>query len=105
MLRMQTAARPDWEKRVSDQGLVFHTTDEGPYWNEGVYYEFTAAQIDVIEAATNELHELCLDEVQHVIQHRRYAQLSIPEVVIPMIEKSWEEEWPSRFPPSTATIR
>jgi glutathionylspermidine synthase len=97
MLRMRTAPRPDWQQRVSEQGLIFHTSDEGQYWNEGVYYEFTAAQIDVLEAATNELHELCLDAVEHVIQHRRYAQLHIPEIVIPMIERSWEEEWPSIY--------
>jgi glutathionylspermidine synthase len=97
MKRMTTTARAEWEKRVEEQGLIFHTTDEGRYWHEGVYYEFTAAQIDVLEAATNELHEMCLDAVQHVIDRRRYAELHIPEVAIPMIERSWEEEWPSIY--------
>jgi glutathionylspermidine synthase len=51
----------------------------------------------VLEAATNSLHALCLEAVQHVIDHKRYAELFIPEIAIPMIEKSWEEELPSIY--------
>jgi glutathionylspermidine synthase len=97
MRRMTTAARPEWEQRVAQQGLLFHTGHEGRYWNEGVYYEFTASQVDVLEAATNELHELCLDAVQYVIDRKLYALLHIPEIAIPMIERSWEESWPSIY--------
>lgn len=97
MKRVATTERIDWQHRVPSQGLTFHTPPAGPYWNEGAYYEFTAAQVDVLEAATNTLHELCLEAVQHVIDHKRYAELCIPAIAIPMIERSWEEELPSIY--------
>ena len=73
MRRLAVAHRDGWRARVEEQGLLFHHIkgEAGAYWGEGSCYEFTVAEIDAIEAATDELHARCLDAVQHVIAHKR----------------------------------
>ena len=91
MERLLIEPRPDWRAKVEKLGLLFHTAEE-PYWDESVCYRFTAGEIDVLEAATNELHRLCLEAVQHVIDRRLFARFRIPESYVPLILNSWERE-------------
>lgn len=103
MQRHAIAPRADWRQKVEALGLVFHGGDAAagsgadPYWNEGAYYSFTVEDVDRIERATNELHERCLDAVQHVIDARLYGRLGIPPHAVRAIERSWEEEPPSIY--------
>src|SRR5689334_1883447 len=96
MRRNTCSPRRDWERKVEEVGLSWHTGST-PYWNESAYYEFSAREVDVIEAATNNLHGLCLKAVQHVIDNKLYARLGIPEMAVPLIEGSWEAEPPSIY--------
>lgn len=96
MKRISMIPRPDWEKTVEEQGLLFHSAS-GKYWSEEACYEFTDVQIDELERVTNELHEMCIAAAGEVIDNKRYAELKIPEHAIPIIEKSWEEEPPSLY--------
>jgi glutathionylspermidine synthase len=50
MRRYNIQPRENWAKTVESQGFHFHSVDEEPYWDESVYYLFTAAQIDTLEA-------------------------------------------------------
>lgn len=97
MLRKNITPRDDWRKTVESQGFLFHTTEEGPYWDESVYYEFNANQVDVLEEATNDLHAICLEAVQNVIDNKRYSELQIPSHAIPLIENSWNNETPAIY--------
>ncbi|MCX6627501.1 MAG: glutathionylspermidine synthase family protein, partial [Candidatus Solibacter sp.] len=54
MRRIAATPRPDWQRKVEEAGLTWHTGEQ-PYWNEAAFYEFTAKEVDVLEAATNEL--------------------------------------------------
>lgn len=92
MIRLKTEVRPDWQKIVKSQGLLYHTVGDTPYWDESTYYQFNLAQVDVLEKATNDLHALSLEAVQHIIDNKRYKELQIPEVAIPLIEYSWNNE-------------
>lgn len=71
MQRIPIAPREDWQQRVASAGLIFHSPeDEGmdrPYWDESACYEFTAAEIDTLEAAGTTLQQMCLEASQHVI--------------------------------------
>ena len=96
MERIASTPRPDWQAAVEARGLKWHT-GQTPYWSEDAYYQFTTAQIETLERATNELHERCLEAVQHVIDEERYAELKIPEHAIPLITASWKEEPPSVY--------
>lgn len=97
MKRIKNDVRPNWQKTVESQGMIYHTANEVPYWDESAYYEFTSKQVDELEAATNDLHRICLEAVQHIIDNKRYAELHIPEVAIPLIEFSWNNESPAIY--------
>lgn len=101
MQRIAIKPRADWQQKVESQGLVYHTPAvEGmdrPYWDESACYEFKAAEIDTLEVAGNELQGMCLAAAQHVIDRKRYAELSIPAAAIPAIELAWEREPPAIY--------
>jgi glutathionylspermidine synthase len=66
--RHQLPPRPDWQRKVEEAGLTWHTHEDGrKYWDESVAYEFSAAEVDTLEEATNELHRLCLAAADHVV--------------------------------------
>lgn len=92
MDRIPLIPRQDWQDRVSAQGLTFHTIDGATYWDESVAYVFSLAESDRIEDATNELHQRCLEAVDHVVRTRRYAEFAIPATWWSAIERSWERE-------------
>ncbi|MBV9880416.1 MAG: glutathionylspermidine synthase family protein [Gemmatirosa sp.] len=97
MQRHQLAPRPDWQSRVEADGLIYHTPDGAPYWDESAYWELTAREVDVLEAATNELHARCLDAVQHVIDADRFDELHIPPLGRDLVVRSWEAEPPALY--------
>ena len=96
MLRKTISPRSDWRKKVEEQGLIFHSPDAETttYWNESAYYEFTSAQVDELEAATNKLQEMCLTAVQHVIDKDRFQEMSIPAAAIFKVAwRVWLHPW------------
>jgi glutathionylspermidine synthase len=97
MRRIETKTRFRWEKNVEETGLIYHHTGEGVYWNESVFYKFGTGEVDILEAATNELHRLCLEAGQHIIDNKRYAELGIPDIAIPAIESAWKNEPPALY--------
>lgn len=101
MQRRKIAPRQNWQQIVESQGLLWHGGGDGredaPYWNESAYYEFTAKEVDDLEAATNELDRMCIEAGQKVIDENRYEQFGIPEAAIPLIESSWQSEPPSLY--------
>jgi glutathionylspermidine synthase len=98
MQRININPRTDWQQKVESAGLTFHTLEDGqPYWDESAAYEFTAAEIDTLEAAGNTLQEMCLAAAQHIIDNKRYAELDIPAEAIPAIEWAWNNEPPALY--------
>jgi glutathionylspermidine synthase len=97
MKRVAIKPRADWERKVEEIGLIYHHTEGRPYWNEAAYYSFRSSEIDRIELATNELHEMCLQAAQHIIDHNRFKGLAIPDAAIPVIEQAWEDEPPALY--------
>jgi glutathionylspermidine synthase len=98
MQRNSISPRENWQQKVEAAGLTFHTLEDGqPYWDESAAYEFTAAEIDTIEAAGNTLQTMCLAAAQHVIDEKRYTELDIPETAIEAIEWAWNNEPPALY--------
>jgi glutathionylspermidine synthase len=96
MQRNTIEPRNNWQAAVEKLGFGFHTSDV-PYWDESVYYSFGITEINAIEKATNELWEMSLAAVQHVIDHQLYNQFAIPAFIVPLIEKSWEQDHPAIY--------
>jgi glutathionylspermidine synthase len=97
MQRLSITPRAEWQKTVESQGLEYHTPlDEEdqpqPWWDESAYYQFTNAEVDLLESATYALDKMCLDAVEHVISENLFSRLHIPEQFIPFIKQSWESD-------------
>jgi glutathionylspermidine synthase len=98
MQRTPLTPRENWQQKVESVGLTFHTLENGtPYWDESAAYQFTAAEIDTLEAAGNKLQEMCLAAAQHIIDEKRYAELDIPAFAIEAIEWAWNNEPPALY--------
>jgi glutathionylspermidine synthase len=100
MQRISINPRVNWQAKVEQQGLTYHSPaamEPQPYWDESAAYHFTAAEIDTLEAAGNELQTMCLAAAQHVIDKQRYAELAIPPDAVPLIEWAWNKEPPAIY--------
>lgn len=97
MQRIVRSPRLNWQQRVESQGMLYHTIDGEPYWDETVCYRFDSAEIDLLEIATIELQERCLDAVQQVIDKDLFDTLQIPAHAVPLIVDSWEKDEPSLY--------
>lgn len=97
MRRMAIPPRPDWQRRVEQLGLMFHTADGRPYWDESACYVFSKFQIDTIERATYALWDMCLELVQHVIDQKLFPLFLVPPEFEELVVRSWDEDWPSVY--------
>jgi glutathionylspermidine synthase len=105
MQRIPLASRENWQRKVESAGLTFHTPapptryadPPRPYWDESAAYQFTAAEIDTLEAAGNTLQEMCLAAAQHIIDEKRYPELDIPDEAVEAIEWAWNNEPPALY--------
>jgi len=78
MQRQIIAPRPNFAQTLEAQGLSFHSRDS--YWKEDACYRFNLRQVEIVESATNELHEMCVAALKMAIEKERLGQLAIPEV-------------------------
>jgi glutathionylspermidine synthase len=97
MNRIHLTPRENWQQKVEKSGLVYHTPNGRPYWDESVCYHFSSREINELEAATEEVQKLCLAAAQFVIDQNRFDQFSIPEAARPAIRAAWEAEPPSIY--------
>lgn len=96
MERISVATRPNWQERVKNQGFVYHTHDQtngtmdGTYWHEGYAYTFSEAEIDRIDDATLEAHNMFMRAVDKVISDpTALFGFGIPNYAHEMIRRSW----------------
>ncbi|MFD3515362.1 glutathionylspermidine synthase family protein [Streptomyces sp. NPDC058657] len=105
MKRHTIAPRPDWQRIVEEQGVIYPLTrypDDSlrPYWDESAYYSFTLPEVEALEEVVEELHGMCLAAAEHIVAHDRFADLGItdPELAR-LIGESWRRraELPSLY--------
>jgi glutathionylspermidine synthase len=102
MQRFLDISRPNWTRRVEEQGLSYHTHTQGgvpaPYWIEDAHYQFSMAEIDRIEQVTNDLHGMCIKAAERIIEKGWITtRLALPESAGPLIRASWEKEEKSLY--------
>lgn len=97
MERISVTPRANWQQKVGEQGLIYHTPDGQTYWDESICYRFTAREVDELEAATEELQRLCLLAGQYIIDHDKFDELRIPPAARLAIRNAWEAEPPSLY--------
>ena len=96
MRRERCTPRPGWQAKCEAVGFTFHSADGG-YWDESACYAFSADEIDVLEAATEEVHRLCLEAVDRVVSTRGFERFRIPDFARAMVIDSWRRAEPSLF--------
>jgi glutathionylspermidine synthase len=92
MNRIQISPRHNWQQKVEEVGLTYHTPEGNAYWDETAYYQLTSREVDILEKAANDLHEMCIEGAQDVINRNLFGQLGIPAEAVPYILKSWERD-------------
>jgi glutathionylspermidine synthase len=90
MERIEVNPRKDSAKKLESIGLSYHAWDD--FWNESACYKFTLDEINELEEATNELHEMCLAAVKHIILNNRFTEMSIPEEFWAAIIESFDKD-------------
>ena len=88
MRRELLKPRSGWQSEMESIGFHYHSID-GTYWDESRCYAFSESEIDQLESATAELHEMALNAAQQVVGSQRYEEFAIPAEWVPAIEHSW----------------
>ena len=102
MKRHTRTSRSNWQRSADELGFTYYATEQNPdygtVWNESVAYEFTSTEIDVLEAATEELHQRCLETVDHVINDADLLhKLGIHSSWHNYLQSSWYDQHPSIY--------
>ncbi|WP_369196072.1 glutathionylspermidine synthase family protein [Streptomyces djakartensis] len=98
MERRTITPRPDWQRTVEDQGLIYPLTryPDGslrPYWDESAYYVFGLPEVEALEEVVEELHRMCLAAAGHIVAEDRFADLGITD---PRVARVVAEAWHRR---------
>ncbi len=98
MRRRTITPRDNWQTRVEKNGVTFHTLADGmPYWDESAYWEFSAREIDRLEAATNEIQRLALAAGDVILNQNRLGQMGILVAAHDAIRTAWNAEPPALY--------
>jgi glutathionylspermidine synthase len=96
MERHSIAPREGWRAIVEAQGLIWHSDGAEPYWDESACYSFTAAEIDTIEEAVEELHRLFIEAGNFIMSDLAMLELfGIPDWCREAVRDAWETDPPS----------
>ncbi|MFG3284964.1 glutathionylspermidine synthase family protein [Streptomyces sp. NPDC048111] len=105
MERHHIQPRPDWQRTVEEQGVIYPLTryPDGslrPYWDESAYYSFTLPEVEALEETVEELHAMCLAAAAHIVEKGRFADLGIMDGrLADLVAESWRRraELPSLY--------
>ncbi|CDL79372.1 glutathionylspermidine synthase family protein [Xenorhabdus cabanillasii] len=98
MKRINITERPDWREKATEYGFNFHTMYGQPYWSEEAYYQFSLSQIEEIESVTEELHQMCLQVVEKVVNSEELlTKFQIPKHCREFVRSSWVTSQPSLY--------
>jgi len=84
--------RPNRESRQAEIGFIFADIG-GKYWDESLAVEFSSDEIDVLEQAANECHQMAMTAAKALIESGNDADLlaiGIPEKLIPLVRETWK---------------
>ena len=95
MRREASTPRPGWQHKLEQLGFDYYNMDGKAYWTEQACYVFTADEIDQLEAATAELHGLCLKAVEYVVANKLWQRMRIPPAWGDYIEQVWRRADPT----------
>jgi len=96
MNRERLTPREGWKQKLEEVGFTFHSID-GVYWDESVCYSMLSSEIDALEKASQELHGMCLQAVEHILAKDLFERLVVPMPFRQWIRDSWVRKDPSIY--------
>ena len=78
-------------------GFSYATIAGEPYWDETACWEFTAAEVDILDDALAELERLTRLAAAEAVRRGAHDALGIPAAVWPLLVRSWEHGEPSLY--------
>lgn len=84
--------RADMREKCLAVGFDYYdlpSSDGSHYWADNVAYELSLAEIEQIEDATNELHQMCLSIVADEVKLGDYQHYGFTDLQKALIEQSW----------------
>ena len=96
MQRERIVPRPDWATQLESVGFHFHSLG-GVYWDESACYRFSASEIDMLEEATEKLHELSLEAVAAIVDRGLFDRFAIDGWRAEYITESWRAAAPTLY--------
>lgn len=90
MRRVRHVPRADFAARAAELGFSFHTIDGEPYWVEDAHYEFTAEEVDILDDASAQLEEICIEAVDRLVKDGGgYHLFGLSDLASQLVESSW----------------
>jgi glutathionylspermidine synthase len=90
MKREQMKPRANWKERCEEVGFIYHSRDN--YWREDACYVLTPSEVEQIEAATQTLHDMCLQLVSDIVKIGDYRSYRLSQEACIAIERSWNND-------------
>ena len=88
MIREKVKPFVNFQNEFENIGFNFHSID-GKYWNDGIAYRFTLAEIEKIEKATEELFSIVYNTCEDIVTRGDTERFGFNSDVAQMIENSW----------------
>lgn len=87
--------RPNFEQSLLGIGMNYWDYPSGPlklpYWQEGVTYGFSETEIDKIQEATQEAHDISIEMVSSMVNSGDYPEyFALDDTCKNLIEQSWK---------------
>lgn len=96
MKRLAVQPRSGWQGIVEGQGLIWHTDPDGVYWDESGCYSFPLAEIEAIEAATEEVYGLYREAGEKIANDERLLSLcGVPSSYHDAVRNAWRSQGPA----------
>lgn len=74
----------DWHSAPTAEDPV------GTYWDESAYWQFTSDEVDLLEAASAELHGMCMAAAEQAIARGLLPHFGFNPATASLIEESWQ---------------
>jgi glutathionylspermidine synthase len=82
--------------RLEREGFIFHNLD-GQYWNNKAYYIFSSQQCEVLKSAAEEVHQMCLAAVEHIVKSGDYEPYALSAEAFGLASESWLRKDPHLY--------
>lgn len=98
MERHACPPRADWERKVSLNGLTYHTrNDNFPYWNESVFYELSKEEIETLARAAFEINVMLFNTTERTLGSEKLLKKylsyeKLQNISSYILSSSWNEE-------------